>query len=154
MARFIAGLQGAQANGENVNATLSDLGITGIRESDALLRLSSANDVLVSSLKMGNDEYERGTALAEEAAKRYETAESRIRMAGNALKDAGIEIGATFLPMLANAADAVVSLTEAVDRVPAPVVKVGAALAGVAGTAALLAGGALILIPRLAETGR
>lgn len=152
MAKFIAGLQGAQANGENVNATLSDLGITGIRESDALLRLSSANDVLVSSLKMGNDEYARGTALAEEAAKRYETAESRIRMAGNALKDAGIEIGATFLPMIANAADAVVSLTEAVDKVPDPVMKVGGALAGVAGAAALVAGGALVLIPRIAET--
>ena len=152
MARFIAGLQGAQANGENVNATLSDLGITGIRESDALLRLSSANDVLVSSLKMGNDEYERGTALAEEAAKRYETAESRIRMAGNALKDAGIEIGATFLPMIANLADAVVSLTDTFDRIPDPALRVGAAIAGVAGAAALVAGGALILIPRLAET--
>ena len=51
------GLGQARADGENVNATLKDLGITGIRESDALLRLSGASDVLKDALASGNEEY-------------------------------------------------------------------------------------------------
>lgn len=149
---FIQGLGRAQANGENVNQTLSDLGITGIRESDALLRLSASGDVLTEALKQGNDEYERGTALAEEAAKRYETAESRIAMAGNSLKDTAITIGGTFLPAVAEVADGAAKLATAFGDLPEPVLKVSGALGAIAGTAALAGGAALILVPRIAET--
>ena len=149
---FVQGLGRAQANGENVNQTLSDLGITGIRESDALLRLSASGDVLTEALKQGNDEYERGTALAEEAAKRYETAESRIAMAGNSLKDTAITIGGTFLPAIAEASDKFADFAQWIGELPDPVIKVGGAVAGLAGAASLAGGAALILIPKLAET--
>ena len=149
---FIQGLGRAQANGENVNQTLTDLGITGIRESDALLRLSASGDVLTEALKQGNDEYERGTALAEEAAKRYKTAESRIAMAGNSLKDTAITIGGTFLPAVAEVADGAAKLATAFGDLPEPVLKVSGALGAIAGTAALAGGAALILVPRIAET--
>ncbi len=149
---FIQGLGRAQESGENVNGTLTTLGITGIRESDALLRLSGAGDVLTEALKQGNDEYERGTALAEEAAKRYETSESKIKMAGNSLKDTAITIGGTFLPAIADAAEAFSGFVEGLGKIPEPVLKVGVALAGIAGAAALAGGAALILIPKIAET--
>lgn len=149
---FVTGLGQAQASGENVNQTLSTLGITGIRESDALLRLSSAGDVLSSSLKTGNDEFARGSALAQEAAKRYETADSKIAMAGNSLKDTAITIGATFLPAIASGAEAFAKFAEGIGNIPEPVLKLGAVLAGVVGAAALAGGAALILIPKIAET--
>lgn len=149
---FVQGLGRAQENGENVNKTLSDLGITGIRESDALLRLSASGDVLSEALKTGNDEFERGTALAQEAAKRYETAESKIKIAGNSLKDTAITIGGTFLPAIATAAESFAKFADGVGKIPEPVLRVGAALAGIAGAAALAGGGALILIPKIAET--
>ena len=149
---FVQGLGRAQESGENVNGTLTTLGITGIRESDALLRLSGAGDVLTEALKQGNDEYERGTALAEEAAKRYETAESKIKIAGNSLKDTAITIGGTFLPAIADAAEAFSGFVEGLGKIPEPVLKVGVALAGIAGAAALAGGAALILIPKIAET--
>lgn len=152
MSQFIIGLGDAQSAGENTNAILSDLGITGIRESDALLRLSSASDVLTEALAMGNEEYAKGTALAEEAAKRYETAESKIRIAGNSLKDTAITIGGTFLPMVASAAEAIAGLSELIGKVPEPILKTAAALTGVVGVLSLVAGGALLLIPRLVET--
>ena len=152
LSTFVTGLGEADASGENVNQTLSDLGITGIRESDALLRLSGASDVLTDALKQGNDEYERGTALAQEAAKRYETAESKIKIAGNSLKDTAITIGGTFLPALASVAEGAAQLATAFGDLPEPVLKTSAALGAIAGTAALAGGAALILVPRIAET--
>lgn len=149
---FVQGLGRAQASGENVNGTLTTLGVTGIRESDALLRLSGAGDVLTNALKMGNDEYERGTALAMEAAKRYETAESKITIAGNSLKDTAITIGGTFLPAIADGAEAFASFADGIGKIPEPVLKIGAVLAGVVGAAALAGGAALILVPKIAET--
>lgn len=152
MAKFITGLGRAQEAGENVNQTLAGLGVVGIRESDALLRLSSASDVLTESLKMGNSEYEKGTALAEEAAKRYETSEAKIRMAGNALKDNAITIGGAVLPVLAKASQAVVGFSETLSKVPAPVLQVGGVIAGVAGSATLAGGALLVLVPKIVET--
>lgn len=149
---FVVGLGNAQASGENVNKTLSDLGITGIRESDALLRLSASGDILADSLKMGNDEFERGTALAQEAAKRYETAESKIKIAGNSLKDTAITIGGTFLPAIADGADAFAGFADSIGKLPEPVLKVTSALGGIVGASALAGGAALILVPKIAET--
>lgn len=149
---FVQGLGRARESGENVNGTLSELGITGIRESDALLRLSASGEVLSSALEQGNDEFERGTALAQEAAKRYETAESKISIAGNSLKDTAITIGATFLPAIAESAEAFSDFVEGIGKIPEPVLKIGSVLAGVAGAAALAGGAALILVPKIAET--
>lgn len=151
MTSFVDGLGKADAAGQNVNETLSALGVTGIRESDALLRLSSNAELLERAFKTGNDEFERGTALAEEAAKRYETAESKIAMAGNSIKDTAITIGGTFLPMVAGAMEAVAGFADIVGQVPAPLLQIASAGAAVVGSFALLAGGALILIPRIAE---
>ncbi len=151
MTSFVDGLGKADAAGQNVNETLSALGVTGIRESDALLRLSSNAELLEKAFKTGNDEFERGTALAEEAAKRYENAESKMKMAGNSIKDTAITIGGTFLPMLATGMEAVAGFADIVGQVPAPLLQIASAGAAVVGTLALLAGGALILIPRLTE---
>ena len=149
---FIQGLGRAQANGENVNKTLSDLGITGIRESDALLRLSASGDVLTEALKMGNNEYERGAALAMEAAKRYDTDASRLKMAGNTIKDTAITVGGTFAPMVTGAMELLSGFIGLVGSAPEPILQMGGALGGLVGAASLAGGGFLVLAPRIAET--
>ena len=146
---FIAGLGEAQANGENVNGTLTQLGITGIRESDALLRLSGASDVLKQALATGNEEYARGIALMEEANKRYDTAESRVRIAGNAIKDSAISFGDVFLPAVAGAADGVADLANWISDLPQPVQQAAAGIGGLAGAAGLAGGGFLLLAPKV-----
>lgn len=152
MATFIEGLGEAQARGENVNKTLSDLGITGIRESDAMLRLSSASDVLTNALATGNEEYARGIALIEESNKRYQTAESRIRIAGNSIRDAAIDFGDVLLPVVAEGADRVRDLAQWLSDLPAPVKEATVGLAGITGGAALAAGGFITLAPKVFET--
>lgn len=149
---FVEGLSQTEQMGMSTNAVLTELGITGIRESDALLRLSSATGVLSSAMEMGNAEFEKGTALIEEASKRYETAESRVAMAKNAFVDAGISIGATFLPAVAEAADGVAELAGWFADLPGPVHTALGGLAAVAGAASLGAGSFLLLFPRVMDT--
>lgn len=149
---FVEGLAHTEQMGMSTNAVLTELGITGIRESDALLRLSSATGVLSSAMEMGNAEFEKGTALIEEASKRYETAESRVAMAKNAFVDAGISIGSAFLPAVAEAADSIADLAGWFADLPAPVHAAIGGLAGVAGAASLGAGSFLLLFPRVMDT--
>lgn len=146
---FVAGLGEAQASGENVNGTLTELGITGIRESDALLRLSGASDVLKQALATGNEEYARGIALMEEANKRYDTAESRIRIAGNAIKDSAISFGDVFLPAVAEASDGVADFANWISDLPEPVKEVGVGMGVMAGGATLVVGGFMSLAPKV-----
>src|SRR5699024_5591513 len=82
MDAFITGLSGVEAQGMTTNGVLSELGITGIRESDALLRLSAASEqgadgmsLLAGAAAQGNPELGNRTAQGDEAPKRYETAE-------------------------------------------------------------------------------
>lgn len=156
---FITGLSGVEEQGMTTNGVLAELGITGIRESDSLLRLSAAAgqgadgmSLLAEAVQMGNGEFDKGTALIEEAAQRYETAESKIAMAKNALVDMGISIGASVLPMVADLASGAGDLAGWFADLPGPVLAVGGALTGVAGAASLGAGSFLLLFPRVMDT--
>lgn len=149
---FVIGLGKAGKQGESVNGILSELGITGIRESDALLRLSSAGELMGDSMKQGAREYDSGMALIEEANKRYETSEAKIQMAWNNIADAAIDAGAVLLPVVAAGAEGVAGLASAFGDLPAPVQGAITALGGVAGAGLLAAGGVAMLAPRVFET--
>lgn len=156
---FITGLSGVEAQGMTTNGVLTELGITGIRESDALLRLSAAAgsgadgmSLLAEAVQMGNAEFDKGSALIEEASKRYETAESRIAIAKNALVDAGISIGGVVLPAFANLADGAADLAGWFADLPGPVHATVASLGGLAGVGSLAAGSFLLLFPRAMDT--
>jgi TP901 family phage tail tape measure protein len=101
---FVVGLGGVQESGGDVNAVLSELGITGIRESDALRRLASSGDILGDSLDRQSEAWAENTALTEEAEKRYATTEAQIQVAWNNIKDAAIEAGAVLLPVISDIA--------------------------------------------------
>src|SRR5690606_1264844 len=95
------------ASGQNVFGVLEDIGMADIRVRDSLLRTSGAGDILRDSLDRGSQAWEENTALAVEAATRYETTESQIQFAKNALADLAIEIGETLLPMVNTMVDVV-----------------------------------------------
>ena len=149
---FVHGLARAGDEGQNVSQVLADLGIKGIRESDTFLRLAGASDMLSKALAQGNDEFEKNTALVEEAAKRYETTESKVKIAKNALVDAAINIGAQVLPMIASLAEHAAGLAEAFANLPAPVQNSIVAIGAITAAAGLAAGGLLKIIPAASET--
>lgn len=148
---FVLGLGKAGDEGESVNAILTELGITGIRESDALLRLSSAGELMGNSMKQGSQEFADGSALIEEATKRYETAESKVKMAWNGIKDAAITAGASLLPVIANIAEGVSGLADWFSSIPAPIQGFVVALGTIAGSGLLAISGMIMLSKKANE---
>ena len=151
LAAFASGLNGVEASGGNVVQTLRDLGFTSSEEQRVLLQLKGAQDLLVDSLDLANGAWQENAALVAEAAKRYDTTEAKLQIARNSLNDAAISIGDAFLPMLADAATQVAGLAQAFASLPQPVQQTVAALGSVVGVTSMLAGGALLVVPRLAE---
>lgn len=149
---FVQGLSRVSDEGGNVSGVLSDLGIKGIRESDTFLRLAGASDILTSALSDGNTEFERNLALVQEAEQRYKTTESQLQIARNGLVDAGIEIGASVLPVLADVAGGVADLATWFAALPEPVQRSVTGLGAMVGATGLVAGGMVKLVPAAIDT--
>ncbi len=149
IATFVEGLGQISATGGDTFGTLDNLGLTGVRLQDALLRSSAAGDMLRASLQTGNDAWSENTALLAEAEKRYETTEAKVQIARNAIADAGITIGTQLLPVLGELAADVATVADWFGSLPEPVQRAGARLAVAATAAGLFGGAALVLIPRI-----
>lgn len=147
-----AGLGETANAGGDVSAILSELGVKGIRESATMLSLASASGLLAESLDLGAQAWDENSALAEEAEVRYATAEARISIAWNNIKDAAITAGASIAPTVGDIADVVADLANWFGQLPAPVLGAVTALSGVGGVTALAAGGLMLLAPRAVET--
>lgn len=146
------GLGRVKDEGGNVVATLGDMGLKGTENTQVMLALASSGTLLADGLEQGNQAWKENTALIEEASKRYETTESKVKIAWNGIKDAAIDAGAVVLPMIVQVSDTVSTLAGAFGDLPAPVQGALTGLAGVAGGAALLTGGLLLLVPRAMDT--
>ena len=100
----LKGLKNVKESGGNVNDVLASLGVTGIREADAMKRLSGALDGdsgLGKALEIANKGWKENTALTKEASIRYQTSASKIQMAKNEIQKMAIEMGSQLLPRLA-----------------------------------------------------
>ena len=103
---FISGLGTVEERGGSVFDVLEKVKFSNIRVQDALLRSSNAGDLLSKSLAQAREEIKSANALNEEAAKRFETFESKVRLLGNRLKDVAIEIGGPLINALSAGIDA------------------------------------------------
>lgn len=137
-AAFTQGLDRINQSGGNVFGTLKELGLSDVRVSDALLRMAASGDLLTDSLNLGDEAWTESSALAEEFAKRAGTTASEVQVAWNNIKDAGIDLGATILPVLSEGASAVTTMTNAFQSLPGPVKSTTASLLGIT---AVLGGG-------------
>lgn len=146
------GLNGVDASGGNVVATLKDLGFLSTEEQRVLLQLKGAGDLLTESLDLANAAWAENSALIEEASKRYDTAEAKVQIAKNSINDAAITIGDALLPAVAAAAEGVADLATWFGSLPVPVQQAIGGLGGLVGVTALAAGGFLLLFPRVIDT--
>jgi TP901 family phage tail tape measure protein len=149
---MIKGFGRIKDEGGNVIETMSELGIKGTEETGVILRLAGAGDILTDSLKLGDSAWKSNSALAAEAAKRYETTESKVKVAWNNIKDAAIDAGAVLLPIISGVAESVAGIAQAFGNLPDPVKGALTALGGVVGVAALGAGAFLTLTPKILDT--
>ena len=100
---FIKGL----SESEDVIQTLNDLGFANVRDVQALQALSSRYDLLTDAISRSNKAYEENTALQNEADKAYNTTTNKLKMAGEAIVQAGRDIGASLAPTVVDYANKV-----------------------------------------------
>lgn len=116
MLSFIKGLSTCEERGVSAIATLDNMGITEVRMRDALLRAAGASDVFSQALQTGSQAWDENTALTNEASQRYETFESKAKMAKNAIVDLAISLYDSAEKPLKSAADAVLGYAEALSQ--------------------------------------
>lgn len=147
------GMARTKAEGGNVVEVLKDMGMKGTEEMQVMLALAGAGDLLSESLALGNAEWEKNTALLNEATKRYETTESKVTVAWNNIKDASIDAGAVMLPVVSGIAENISNLASGFGDLPEPVQGAVTSFAGIVGGSALVVGGFLTMLPKIQEGG-
>ncbi|HEM5318592.1 TPA: phage tail tape measure protein [Streptococcus suis] len=103
---FINGLGNAEKSGESAIEMLNEMGFTEVRLRDTLLRAGNAQDLFTKAVNMSNDAWNENTALTDEANKRYETAESKLKMLRNEVTDVAIEFGGPLVDALRDGLEA------------------------------------------------
>jgi len=106
LASFIDGLNDTEKNGKSATVILEDMGLTEVRLSNTILSLANSNGLMTDAVGMANDAWVENTALSEEAAKRYETMESKLSILKNAVTETGIKLYEEYSEPMAEAVDA------------------------------------------------
>ncbi len=109
---FTNGLGQISAAGGDVNAALKTVGISEVRMTDMMKRLSTSGDMLTKTVRRANAAWEDNTALTDEAAERYGTTASQIQITQNKLSNMATTFGNAFLPTINDGLDAVGNLAQ------------------------------------------
>lgn len=114
---FIKGLKLITEEGGNVFAALDRVGFISIRQKDAFLRLAGAGDLLTNAVALASEEWEKNTALVEEAQKRFKTVASQIKIVQNNFGILAAGIGEQLLPAIRAIAGFLTKLAQRFDGV-------------------------------------
>lgn len=118
---LLANLDEVQKNGGNVNEVLETLGVTGIREADAVKRLAGAysgDSGLSKALDIANQGYSENTALSKEAETRYKTLGSQLQILKNVFVNLATSIGNRLAPAVGVLAKGLKTMGEALQKSP------------------------------------
>lgn len=102
----IKGLAKGAEEGDNMAGTLADLGVKGVREADTMMRLAGATDLLSEAVGISSEAWKENSALSDEAAQRYATTESQLKILWNRMKEIAITVGQALIPAVMGALDA------------------------------------------------
>lgn len=98
LSAFISGLNDTKRNGKSAIVILEEMGLTEVRLSNTILSLANASGVMTDAIDTASTAWEDNTALTNEANKRYNTLESKIKICINKLKDFAITIENKLMP--------------------------------------------------------
>lgn len=131
----VKGMGDASAGGENLNVILDDLGVTSLRQTDTMKRLSSASELMADMVNISNDAWTENSALTTESSKRYETTAAKIQQVKNTVTELCSKLGEILLPIIQKICDGLssfvswlTSLSPAAQKVMLVVVALVAAL--------------------------
>ena len=133
--KIVAGMGDASAGGENLNVILDKLGVTSLRQTDTMKRLSSASELMSDMVDISNQSWAENTALTTESSKRYETTAAKLQQVKNTVSELCSKLGEILLPIIQKICDGLssfvswlTSLSPAAQKVMLVVVALVAAL--------------------------
>lgn len=100
---FLKGLDDVQKSGGNMNMILEALGITGVRESNAVKALAQNHEMLGKAIEDSNKAYANGNDLANEAAEAGRSLSSQIQKLINNVTGIAVEMFGILEPTIAKA---------------------------------------------------
>lgn len=109
---FVKGLANAEKQGKTAIGILDDMGIKEVILRDTLLRAAGASDIFSGALELGTQAWDDNVALTDEANIRYQTTESKIQMAKNAIIAMGKSIGDILLPVVTSICEWITKLAD------------------------------------------
>ncbi|ENZ6557765.1 phage tail tape measure protein, partial [Enterococcus hirae] len=113
---FVKGLKESEKHGTSAIKVLDDMDIKEVRLRDSLLRAANASDIFEGAIQRGNKAWKQNTALTDEANKRYETTESKVKALKNEVVDMSIDMGGPFVDALRDALKASKPLIETLNK--------------------------------------
>lgn len=102
---IVKGMGDASVGGENLNVILDDLGVTSLRQTDTMKRLSGASELMSEMVDLSNASWAENTALTTESEKRYQTTEAKIQQLKNTLQELCVKLGEILLPIIQKICD-------------------------------------------------
>lgn len=115
LSEFIKGLGHAQDKGESAITMLSEMGLTEVRLRDSLLRAANAGDLFNNALETGTKSWNENVALTNEANKRYQTLDSRLKMTTNKINNMATSMGNKLTPTVNKVLNKVDGLIDKID---------------------------------------
>lgn len=114
-ATLMAGMQESVESGGNMAVILDELGVSSLRQTDALKRLAGASELLPRSLKMANDAFIENTALSREVANFNDSLAAKFEMVRNRVIAVAAEIGEPLADAMLDIIDAGEPLFQAIE---------------------------------------
>ena len=111
---LLDGIHQLDESGQDMNVTLSEMGINEIRQSDAMRRLANNTDVLKDAVDLANTAWEENSALTNEVDQRNESMASRLQTLKNKVDEIAINVGGPLVEAFISALDAGQPLIDAV----------------------------------------
>lgn len=110
----VAGMAGTVEEGGNLSLLLEDLGVTELRQTDMLKRLSGASDLMAGSVRTANEAWSENTALQREVDARNDTTSAKLETLRNRVSNAAAELGGPMADAMVGAFDAAEPLIQAI----------------------------------------
>ena len=115
LSAVLAGMEAATEGGGNMSLMLEELGISELRQTDAMKRLAGNAGYLGEAVKTANDAWSDNTALSDEVANRNESLAAKFEMLKNRAVAVGDQIGGPLADALLDAIDAAQPLFDAIE---------------------------------------
>jgi TP901 family phage tail tape measure protein len=148
---FLDFLKGLQSEGTNAETVLRQLGITGVRDINALLRLSQNLDIVTQSFGYAGDGFAQATQLSEAFGITSETLNARLEVLGQSIQALFAELGSTGTGPIKELVNGLIDLIKVMTDLASNPAAQWIAIFG--GIFTLLAGGVLILTSLAARMG-